>query len=127
MSLRSLLGVDKALSHDVTAAIGTVSFPSSACHYARAGLISSAVQTLKKSWPRLLRVWIYVPLGTVLIMLLLWGIDSIIRLTGVSFPASVAAMLLLFLGLIALEAALGERKAKGVVKVVEVPVCYSSQ
>jgi hypothetical protein len=90
--------------------------------HARVELISSAVQTLKQSWPRLLRAWVYVPFGTVLIMLVLWGIDSIIRLTGVSFPASVAAMLLLFLGLIALEAALGEKKAKSVVKVVEVPV-----
>ncbi|KAA8904415.1 LrgB-like family-domain-containing protein [Sphaerosporella brunnea] len=104
MSLRSWFRVDKALSHDVNAAIGI---------------------TLKKSWPRLVRAWIYVPFGTVLIMLVLWGIDSVIRLTGVSFPASVAAMLLLFFGLILLELLLGEKRTKGVVKVVEVPASFA--
>jgi putative effector of murein hydrolase LrgA (UPF0299 family) len=66
-----------------------------------------------------------VPFGTALIMLVLWGIDSIIRLTGISFPASVAAMLLLFLGLIALEATFGEKRAKSVVRIVDVPVSRS--
>ncbi|KAF8251382.1 hypothetical protein K440DRAFT_647682 [Wilcoxina mikolae CBS 423.85] len=80
---------------------------------------------LEESWPRLIRSWIHVPIGTVLAMLALWGIDSVIRLTGISFPASVAGMLLLFAGLLGLEAVLGERRVKGLVRVIDVPASFA--
>ena len=68
-----------------------------------------------------MRAWAAVPLGVALVMLVLWGIDSAIRATGVAFPASVAAMLLLFAGLVAL----GERRAKAAVRAVDVPAGFA--
>jgi hypothetical protein len=117
MTLHSLF-FDKELALDVTAAISIVSL--SCVPFAHSE--TNDVQALEDSWPRLIRSWVHVPIGTVLAMLALWGIDSVIRLTSISFPASVAGMLLLFAGLLGLEAVLGERKVKGLVRVIDVPV-----
>lgn len=45
-----------------------------------------------------------------------------IRLSGISFPPSVACMILLFFGLIGCDAIFGERKTRKVVRVIDVPV-----
>lgn len=66
--------------------------------------------------------WVYTPAGILLMLLACWGVDSAIRLTGVSFPASVAGMVLLFAGLVGCRAVLGERRTRRVVGVVDVPV-----
>lgn len=55
-------------------------------------------------------------------MLILWGIDCVIQFTGIAFPASVAGMLILFGGLIGLEATIGERKVREIFRVIDVPV-----
>ncbi|KAI5819255.1 LrgB-like family-domain-containing protein [Pyronema omphalodes] len=99
MALRTL-SFDKALHHDVKTAIGIC---------------------LKESWPRLVKAWIYVPFGVVVAMLILWGIDCVIQFTGIAFPASVAGMLILFGGLIGLEATIGERKVREIFRVIDVP------
>ena len=52
-----------------------------------------------------------------------WGVDSLIGLSSVSFPASVALMIVLFFGLIILERIVGEKKIKRIVQVIDVPVC----
>lgn len=66
--------------------------------------------------------WIYVPLGAVCILLTSWGVDKLIAFSSVSFPSSVALLIALFFGLIACEAALGEKRTREVVRYVEVPV-----
>jgi hypothetical protein len=83
---------------------------------------SSSSEPLAQQLPRLPRCWVLVPAGTMLILAALWGLDSVIRLTGIAFPASVAAMLLPFFDLIALEAAVGGRKIKRIVGAVDIPV-----
>ncbi len=66
--------------------------------------------------------WFYVPLGIVMILLACFGVNSLIRLSRVSFPASVACMILLFFVLIISEAVFGDRKTRGIVNVVDIPV-----
>ncbi|KAH8150418.1 uncharacterized protein LAJ45_05630 [Morchella importuna] len=81
--------------------------------------------TLRTSRRRLLVSWVYTPAGILLMLLACWGVDSVIRLTGVSFPASVAGMVLLFAGLVGCRAVLGERRTRRVVGVVDVPTGFA--
>lgn len=53
-----------------------------------------------------------------------FGVDLIFRKVQVSFPASVACLVLLFLGLLACEAVLGSHKTRKIVNVINVPVCW---
>lgn len=66
--------------------------------------------------------WIYVPFGVVCILLVSWGVDKLIAYSSVSFSSSVALLIALFFGLIACEAVLGEKRTRGIVNYVEIPV-----
>ena len=86
-------------------------------------------QSILASWQRSSRAWFYVPLGICCILLACWGLDRLIRLTSVSFPASVALLVILFFGLIACQAVLGDRQTKAIIRIVDIPVsnvCFSS-
>jgi hypothetical protein len=61
-------------------------------------------------------------MGILSILLACWGVDSLIGLSSVSFPASVALLIVLFFGLIILEIFIGEKRAKSIVKVIDIPV-----
>ncbi|KAI5781246.1 LrgB-like family-domain-containing protein [Geopyxis carbonaria] len=89
------------------------------------GLANFTFQAFSRSAPRLLRAWLYVPFGSLLILLACWGVDAVIRRTGVAFPASVACMLLLFLALLLCERALGARKTRAIVRVIDVPAGFA--
>ncbi|KAI5841023.1 LrgB-like family-domain-containing protein [Morchella snyderi] len=78
--------------------------------------------TVHSSRRRLLVSWVYTPAGILLILLACWGVDTALRRAGAAFPASVACMGLLFAALVGCEAVLGERRTRGVVRVVDVPV-----
>jgi len=67
--------------------------------------------------------WVYVPIGILIILLACFGIDCLISLSSVSFPASVALLVALFFALILCDFILGERKTRGIVRMIEVPVC----
>ena len=62
------------------------------------------------------------PLGLVIILLACFGVDSLIGLSSVSFPASVACLILLFLGLIVIDLVIGDRKTRALVSIIDVPV-----
>ncbi len=66
--------------------------------------------------------WIYVPIGVLCVLLACWAVDSLIRLSSVSFPASVALLILLFFGLILGEITLGDKRTKKIVQIIDVPV-----
>jgi hypothetical protein len=74
------------------------------------------------SWRRGLISCIYIPLGIASALALCLGVDSLIGISSVSFPASVACMLLLFFGLILCDIFLGNRKVRIIVNVLDVPV-----
>lgn len=60
------------------------------------------------------------------ILLFCFGVDSLIGLSSVSFPASVACMIILFFALILSDVLLGNKKTKAIVGVVDIPVCFYS-
>lgn len=62
------------------------------------------------------------PIGIFIILLACFGVSSLIGLSSVSFPASVAVLVLLFFGLTLSEFVVGERKTKALVKIIDIPV-----
>lgn len=56
------------------------------------------------------------------VLLSCWGVDSLIGLSPISFPASVALLIVLFLGLGLSEITLGDRKTKKIVQIIDIPV-----
>ncbi len=66
--------------------------------------------------------WLFVPLGIVLILLACFGVHCLIGLSSVSFPASVACMILLFFALIGCEILVGDRRTRAVVQIVDISV-----
>ena len=62
------------------------------------------------------------PIGILCVMLACWGVNSLIGLSSVSFPASVALLIVLFFTLIIFEILLGDRRTKKIVQFVDLPV-----
>ncbi len=79
-------------------------------------------QAFLTSTPSLLRAWIQVPAGILVILLACFAVDGLLKLGKVSFPASVAVLILLFFGLLLLEWVIGSRKTGRIVAVIEIPV-----
>ena len=81
-------------------------------------------QVWQLAWRRTLIAWIYVPIGILCVLLACWGVDSLIGLSSVSFPASVALLIVLFFALILCESIVGNQRTKKIVQVVDIPVSY---
>jgi purine-cytosine permease-like protein len=75
------------------------------------------------SWHRNLTAWLFVPVGCLIILLACFGVDALIGLSSVSFPASVALLVGLFIALILCNLIIGDRRTRALVSVIEVPVC----
>jgi hypothetical protein len=71
---------------------------------------------------KVFRAWVLVPAGLTGMLAVCFAIDTLLRRLGVTFPASVAGLLLLFVGLLASEAALGSHRTRKFVAVIDVPV-----
>ena len=78
------------------------------------------------TWHRNLIAWIYVPSGLLIILLACFGVNSLIGLSSVGFPASVACLIVLFFGLIIIDMVIGDRKTRNLVNIIDVPVGTSS-
>jgi hypothetical protein len=74
------------------------------------------------SWHRNLTAWVFVPVGVLLVLLACFGVNSLIGLSSVSFPASVACLIVLFLSLIVLDMIVGDRKTRAIVNIIDIPV-----
>ncbi|KAL1302010.1 hypothetical protein AAFC00_002461 [Neodothiora populina] len=83
------------------------------------------VLVAKSSWQRVLMAWIYVPLGLTCILAICFGIHSLISISSVSFPASVAAMIGLFVLLILSQVTLGDRKTKRILALIDIPCGFA--
>lgn len=57
----------------------------------------------------ILRTWVLSPLGVLIILYFVVGVDSLIELGTVAFPASVACLLFLFFALLAGDVLLPEK------------------
>jgi purine-cytosine permease-like protein len=63
-----------------------------------------------------------VPIGVLVILLACFGMNSLIGLSSVSFPASVALLVVLFIALMICDVMLGERKTRALVNIIDIPV-----
>ncbi|KAI5922960.1 LrgB-like family-domain-containing protein [Camillea tinctor] len=81
--------------------------------------------TFSRAWPQLVQAWLYVPAGIVLMLAACFGVDKLLQLGSVSFPASVACLVVLFLALLLSERVLGKNRTQRFVAVIEVPASWS--
>lgn len=65
------------------------------------------------------------PIGILILLLACFGVNSLIGLSSVSFPASVACLIVLFFGLMLCDVILGHHKTNALVNVIDIPVCRS--
>ncbi|KAH0379490.1 hypothetical protein KCU92_g8158, partial [Aureobasidium melanogenum] len=85
----------------------------------------AAALVAKSSWERAVTAWLYVPLGVTCILAVCFGVHSLISLSSVSFPASVACMIGLFVILVLLQGILGDRQTKRIVNLIEIPCGFA--
>ncbi|TQN67792.1 Plastidal glycolate/glycerate translocator 1, partial [Colletotrichum shisoi] len=78
-----------------------------------------------QSAPKLLVSWLYVPLGITAMLAACFGVSVLFDTLGVSFPASVACLILLFFALLLCELVLGNHRTKAIVAVMDVPAGWS--
>jgi putative effector of murein hydrolase LrgA (UPF0299 family) len=57
-----------------------------------------------------------------LVLLTCFGVDCLLGLSGVPFPASVACMIVLFLALLLSQWLLGDKWTRKIVKFIDIPV-----
>lgn len=81
-------------------------------------------QALWNSREKTLRSWILVPTGILVILIACFGVDTLFKHVSVSFPASVACMLLLFAGLWLSELVVGANRTRRAVAIIDVPVSH---
>ncbi|OAA53840.1 LrgB-like protein [Niveomyces insectorum RCEF 264] len=74
---------------------------------------------------RLLRCFVFVPVGVCVLLAACFGVHRLLSLGGVAFPASVACLILLFLALLLCERVLGDRRTKKLVQMINVPGGWS--
>lgn len=82
-------------------------------------------QALWNSRAKLFRSWVLVPSGILVILVACFGVDTFFKHFGVSFPASVACMLLLFAGLWTCELVAGSHRTRDIVAAIDVPVSWT--
>ncbi|KAI0390493.1 LrgB-like family-domain-containing protein [Xylariaceae sp. FL0594] len=80
---------------------------------------SDSIQKLDRE--KLLKNWLYIPCGIVCILATCFGVNKLLQLGGVVFPASVACLVVLFLGLLVLERVIGEYLTRRFVALLEIP------
>ncbi|KAH3670498.1 hypothetical protein OGAPHI_001013 [Ogataea philodendri] len=79
-------------------------------------------------WPLALHFWykyVLVAVGSVLVLLLLYGINEVIKKTTINFPASVCLMLLMFGGLSLSSWLFGEDKTNIVLRYIDIPFGFA--
>ncbi|TVY50403.1 Plastidal glycolate/glycerate translocator 1-like protein [Lachnellula cervina] len=91
--------------------------------------LSDGLEALKLvarlSWQRNVTAWLYVPVGILIMLLACFGVNALIGLSSVSFPASVALLVVLFFGLMICDWILGDRKTRALVNVIDVPAGWA--
>lgn len=76
-------------------------------------------------WNTIIRPWILVPLGLIIMLYCIVGMDSLIGLGTVDFPASVACLLILFFLLVVSDCLLPQKHMKTLLSVLKVPTDFA--
>ncbi|KAH6654739.1 LrgB-like family-domain-containing protein [Truncatella angustata] len=74
----------------------------------------------RSSWRISAQSWIAVPAGILAMLSACFGVDMLLEMGGVSFPASVACLIILFLALLLSEWVLGEHRTRRFVGYVDI-------
>ncbi|OJD31269.1 uncharacterized protein BKCO1_5000033 [Diplodia corticola] len=81
--------------------------------------------SMSSSWKGFVRSWIFVPFGLVVMLYFVLALDTLIGLGTVSFPASVACLLILFFGLLLADLVLSKKNMETLLKVIDVPIGFA--
>ncbi|XDG05246.1 hypothetical protein ABKA04_004861 [Annulohypoxylon sp. FPYF3050] len=84
-------------------------------------LLSAVQISFRHSKHNIIQAWLYVPFGVILMLLACFGVKKLFGLGSVTFPSSVACLIILFLALLLSEQVLGEHRTKRIVSVIEIP------
>ncbi|ODV94039.1 hypothetical protein PACTADRAFT_70410 [Pachysolen tannophilus NRRL Y-2460] len=79
----------------------------------------------KLSLPHIFHCYVETAIGVVLTLMLLYGVNEIIKLTTIDFPASVCLMLINFGFLLCCVKVLGKKKTNKIVSIIEIPASFS--
>ncbi|KAI1881516.1 hypothetical protein JX265_000342 [Neoarthrinium moseri] len=79
----------------------------------------------RNSWRQSIQSWLVVPTGIMMILAVCFGIEKIFDLGNISFPASVACLIILFLALLLSERVLGEHRTRRLVAYIDIPAGWS--
>ncbi|SPO06405.1 uncharacterized protein DNG_09094 [Cephalotrichum gorgonifer] len=75
--------------------------------------------------PKLLTAWVFIPFGIMLILASCFAVHTGLSSAGVTFPASVACLILLFLALLLSERVLGYHRTRIIVDQIDVPAGWA--
>lgn len=85
-------------------------------------LVTGIKLGFKNSAPAIISAYVTLPLGLVLMLLPLYGLNKLmVSVAHISLPSSVLCMLILFFGLLLLERIFGTKKATAVLHYVDIP------
>ncbi|OTA92200.1 hypothetical protein M434DRAFT_32094 [Hypoxylon sp. CO27-5] len=87
----------------------------------RDDLLSTLRLAIRHSRHNIIQSWLYVPFGILLMLLTCFGVKKLFGLGSVTFPSSVACLIILFLTLLLSEQVLGEHRTRRIVSIIEIP------
>ncbi|KAI0129089.1 LrgB-like family-domain-containing protein [Xylariales sp. AK1849] len=79
----------------------------------------------QSSWQQSIQSWLIVSTGILVILAACFGVDKLLELGSVSFPSSVACLVILFLALLLSELVLGEHRTRRLVAYIDIPGGWS--
>ncbi|OTA55844.1 hypothetical protein K449DRAFT_468677 [Hypoxylon sp. EC38] len=84
-------------------------------------LLSALRLAIRHSRHNIIQSWLCVPFGILLMLLTCFGVKKLFGLGSVTFPSSVACLIILFLTLLLSEQVLGEHRTRRIVSIIEIP------
>ncbi|KAK9421312.1 putative LrgB-like family-domain-containing protein [Seiridium unicorne] len=88
-------------------------------------LVAACKLVVQTSWQSSAQSWLTVPTGILAMLAACFGVDKLLAIGGVSFPASVACLIVLFLALLLSERVFGEHRTRRFVGYVDIPGGWS--
>ncbi|KAK6088097.1 hypothetical protein SCUP234_01163 [Seiridium cupressi] len=88
-------------------------------------LVTACKLVVQTSWQSSAQSWLTVPTGILAMLAACFGVDKLLAIGGVSFPASVACLIVLFLALLLSERVFGEHRTRRFVGYVDIPGGWS--
>ncbi|ORY60762.1 LrgB-like family-domain-containing protein [Pseudomassariella vexata] len=88
-------------------------------------LISAVKIAVRNSRHHVIQSWFWIPVGILAVLAACFGVNQILRVARITFPASVACLLVLLFTLLLSERFLGEHWTRKFVNLIEIPCGWS--